>query len=519
MTSKSMTTVTKRSAPSSKPMPKPLPKPMPPPSATKSGKQRWAPHAYQKRAVKFLLEHGSAALFLDPGLGKTSVTIAACKVLMKEGTMRGALVVAPLRPAQTTWPKEIDKWDDFKDMDLVVLHGAKFDKLVREKHDIYVINYEGLGKLFSRRKVGKVWRYEMTDAGKALMGNVDTLVWDELSKMKNAGTLRYTLIKPWLKKFLRRWGLTGSPASNGLLDLFGQCYVLDEGRSLGPFVTHYRHNYFLPTDTMGYNWRPKEGAEEAIYERLRPLALRMDADDYLTLPKQFDHAIKFDLPPAVRKQYDELENELLTLVEDEVVSAANMASANSKCRQVCSGAIYMHDIDPITGAPRQRKSDRTWAILHDEKLDALEGLIDELQGQQLLVAYDFNHDLDRLLKRFPKTPFIGGGVSTARGAELEAAWNRGELPLLFGHPASIGHGLNLQESNAHHIAWFTLTWDFELYDQFNRRLRRQGNSADYLHVYQFMARDSVEESVAYALRRKFKTQKLLLDALKTKSRV
>lgn len=480
-------------------------------------KPRWTPHAYQRKALKFLLEHGAAALFLDPGLGKTSITIGACKVLLKEKAMMGALVVAPLRPAHTTWPNEVAKWADFADIKLTVLHGGDLLKKVKEGADIFVINYEGLSKLFSRRKVGKVWKYELTELGKELMKHADTLIWDELSKMKNSNSLRYTLVKPWLKKFVRRWGLTGSPASNGLLDLFGQCYVLDEGNALGPFITHYRAAYFLPTDKMGYNWRIKEGAEQAIYDRLRPLALRMDADDYLKLPQQLDIPIKLDLPPEARRVYEELEEELLTMVEDEVITAANQASASSKCRQVCAGALYKHMIDPVTGAPKQR--DRTWAHLHDEKLDALEDLVGELQGQQLLVAYDFNHDLERLLKRFPKTPYIGGGVSTKRGIELEAQWNAGDIPLLFAHPASVGHGLNLQQSNANHVAWFTLTWDFELYDQFNRRLRRQGNTASHMRVYQFVMRDTVEESVAFALRRKFKTQKQLLDALKTKKRL
>jgi len=496
--SKSMTTVKKRLPPS---------------------KPRWTPHQYQKRAVKFLLDHFSAALFLDPGLGKTSISVAASKVLLKEGVMLGALIVAPLRPATTTWPKELDKWEDFKELDLVVLHGKDFSKLCREQHDFYVVNYEGLAKLFTRVRVGKAWSYRMTEDGKALMKHVNALIWDELSKMKNSNSLRYTLIKPWLKKFLIKWGLTGSPAANGLLDLFGQCFVLDEGRTLGPFVTHYRHQYFLPTDDMGYNWRLKEGADQDIYARLRPLALRMEAEDYLKLPKQLDHVIKFDLPEKARAQYEEMEVQFLTMVEADLVTAANAASASSKCRQMASGAIYLSDLDPLTGLQKVGKANKEWVNIHDVKLDLLEDLVAELQGQQLLVAYDFHHDLEKLLARFPDTPYIGGGVSTKKGTVIEAAWNRGEIPLLFGHPASISLGLNLQESHAKHVCWFTLTWNYEDYDQLNRRLRRQGNDASHIHVYHMMARDSVEESVYYALRRKHKTQKMLLDALKTKKRV
>ncbi len=478
-------------------------------------KRRWTPHQYQRRAVKFLLNHYSAGLLLDPGLGKTSIVAAALKILKKEGTLIGALVVAPLRPASTTWPKEFDKWADFEEMDLVVLHGKDFSRMCREKHDVYVINYEGLAKLFTRRRVGKVWKYELTDDGRALMKHINALVWDELTKMKNSDTLRFKLVKPWLKKFLIKWGLTGTPASNGYLDLFGECFVLDLGRTLGPYITHYRAQYFGQKPNDKFTWFLNPGSDKLIIERLKPLVLRMDADDYIDMPKEMPHVMKFDLPPAVRAQYDELEAEMLTTVKGELVIGLNAASVSSKCRQVASGAIYLSDLDPLTGV---RRSERQWAQMHDEKLDLLRELKEELNGQQLLVAYDFNHDIERLRAHFPGVPYIGGGVSVKKAAELELAWNRGELDMLFGHPASIGHGLNLQESHAHHVCWFTMTWDFELYDQFNRRLRRQGNEADYLHVYHMMARNSVEESVYYALRRKYKTQKQLLDALKAKRR-
>lgn len=473
-----------------------------------------------KRAVRFALEHAAAALLLDPGLGKTSITLAAIKMLLKEKGTTGVIVFAPLRPATSTWPNEVAKWADFEGIDLVVLHGKNFSKLLREQHDVYVTNYESIPKLFSRRKVGKVWKYELTEDGKELMKRVDMLVWDELQKMKNSDTLRYKLVKPHIKKFYRRLGLTGSPASNGLLDLFGQCYVLDEGRTLGPFITHYRSQYFLPT--TDFSWVLKAGAEEAIYDRVRPLALRMAAEDYLDLPRLLEIPIKLDLPEELRPQYVQMEEELLIELNGTTIAAANSAGAKSKCRQMCSGALYLPTIDPVTGEPlpgARGKATRKWADLHDLKLDALEDLTDELQGQQLLVAYDFNSDLERLLKRFPGTPFIGGGVTPKRAREIEVGWNAGEIPLLFGHPASMAHGLNFQGSNAHHVAHFTLTWDFELYDQFNKRVLRQGNTAECVRVYLFVMRNTVDESVAFALRRKHKTQKQFLDAIKSRQRL
>lgn len=517
MTSKSTLTKQKRLPLSQKPLP--MPAMMELPENVPQGPQKWTPHAYMQKAVKFLLGHGAAALFLDPGLGKTSITYAAGKVLLKEKVSRGILVVAPLRPALTTWPNEAAKWTDFADLSVVVLHGPQKEKLVREKHDFYIVNYQAIPWLFTRTKVNKTWKYHLTESGKALMANVDTIVWDELSKMKHSTTLRYTLIRPWIKKFQRRWGLTGSPASNGLLDLFGQCYVLDEGNALGAFVTHYRSQYFDPVDKLGYTWRVRHGCAELIYKRLKPLALRMEATDYLDLPTRMDHVIKFDLPASVRKQYKELEDDLLTNIRDDLIVAANAGAANSKCRQICSGALYLPEVDPITGVVAVGKGkNRRWAELHTEKMEILADLLEELQGQQVLVSYYFNHDLERLLAAYPGTPFIGGGVSPKRGQELEAAWNAGELPLMFGHPDSIGHGLNLQGSNAHHIVHFTLTWDFEQYDQYNKRLLRQGNKADYIHVYHIIARDTVEDSVMYALRRKRRVQNELLDALKSKKR-
>lgn len=501
-------------------------KSMPAPAAKP---RNWSPPEYQTRAVSYLLDHFSAALLLDPGLGKTSIVYAAAKVLLGEGVMRGLLVVAPLRPARTTWPKEQKKWLDFKDIDVAVLHKdsykqGEFERMCAEKHDVYVINYEGLAKLFKRYKKiiastgkpAKTYTHELTDAGKALMKNVNALCWDELTKMKHSDTARFKLVKPWLSKFLIKWGLTGSPASNGLLGLFGQCFALDEGRTLGAYVSHYRARYFTPIDAQGYEWVLGAGCEELIYERLRPLALRMEAEDYIKMPQKLDHVVPIELNAKARAHYDEMHHQMMTSIDDGLITAANTGAAMSKCRQIASGALYDMPVDLLTGLPKA--GPKKWLHIHDDKLDALGDLIEELHGKQLLVAYEFKHDLDRLLARFPGTPFIGGGTSGKEGERLEAAWNRGEIPMMFLHPQAVGHGLNFQESNAHHVAWFTMTFDFELYDQLNRRLRRQGNTADYIHVYHFVTKDSVEETVYYSLRRKFKTQKKLLDALKAGSR-
>lgn len=441
---------------------------------------------------------------------------AVFKVLKRDRQMNAALVVAPLRVCKMVWPDEVAKWADFKGLSVGVLHGPKKEQVLEEDHDIYVINYEGLKWLFGREKVNKKWKKFLTPAGKVLMDKANVLVFDELSKMKHRDTQRFALIEPWLTKFHRRYGLTGSPAPNGLMDLFGQCYALDQGRTLGAYITHYRQEYFTPVDDLGYTYALKHGADQQIYERLKPLALSMTAEDHLKLPKRRDFVIKMDIDPKLRPRYEELEEDLLTMLDSkDVVTAKNAASGNNLCRQFCSGVVYKSQVDFMTGL--RKTGPRESIHLHDDKLDALEDLIEELAGAQLLVAYEFNTDKERLRKRFPEMRFFGD--SDAKDVEIKNAWNAGELQLAAGHPQSIGHGLNLQESHAHNVCWFTVTWDFELFDQFIRRLMRQGNASEYLNNYMLVMRDSVEESVVAAIKRKGANEGKLKEALKERWRV
>lgn len=501
-------------------------------NSTTTKKTRWGqsgvaftPHNYQKKAIKFLLEHAAAALFLDPGLGKTSITLAAHKVLKNQGVAKGLLVVAPLRPVRTVWPKEVKKWKDFHSLSLTVLHGPGKEEKALQTHDIYVVNYEGLEWLLRPIPPSQGGKAKDDCILKRMLraGLIDAICFDELSKLKHIETKRFKALKPWLHRFSRRWGLTGSPAANGLMNLFGQCYALDLGKAFGQYVTHFRARYFKPTGSFG--WEVAPGAEKVIQERLKPLALRMDADDYLTLPKLRPVTVYYDIPEKLRGQYEELQEELYTYLDthDVEIAAVNKGVATGKLRQFASGAMYRVPIDPVTGVPKARK-DNKYDVLHDEKLLAFADLIDELQGQQVLVAYDFQHDLLRLQEHYKgrkdllwsdgKLPALGGGTSAKDGEALEALWNSGELPWLFGQPQSMAHGLNLQESDAFNIIWFTLTWDFELYDQLVRRLRRQGNKATRINVYHMIGRDTVEEDVARTIVRKDRSQRELLDAIK-----
>lgn len=478
----------------------------------------WQPHAYQKKAVKFLLEHAASALFLDPGLGKTSITLAAIKLLKQKKVLDKVLLIAPLRVCYSVWPREVEKWTDFGQLKVVVLHGPDKEAKLKEDADVYVINPEGLDWLLQAKKTkkvsaktGKVTTTVEVDLRRWKSLGFDTLVIDELSKFKHTTTNRFKALKLVLNTFRRRWGLTGSPASNGLMDLFGQCYILDQGRTLGPYITHYRMKYFNPSHD-GFSWVIREGAEEEIYERLAPLALRMAANDYLDMPALIENNIRVDLPDDVRRVYDQLEEDLIAKLDEKVVVASTAAAASIKCRQVANGGLYL---DPeVQALVKLPKSKREWANLHHEKIDALADLIDELQGSPLLVAYDFEHDLDRLRERLGQdVPYIGGGVSAKRSAELERAWNQGHLPVLLGHPQAMGHGLNLQEVG-HHVAWHSMTWDYELYDQFIRRVLRQGNKSKKVFVHHIMARGTIDEVMLTALKSKRKGQNALFDALK-----
>lgn len=479
----------------------------------KPSSKPWTPHAYQKKAVKFLLEHAASALFLDPGLGKTSITLAAIKLLKQKKVLDKVLLIAPLRVCYSVWPKEVEKWQDFHGLKIQVLHGSKKDEALKADADVYVINPEGLEWLLQVKKTktpsGKTKVEVDLRRWKAL--GFDTLVVDELSKFKHVATNRFKALKLVLHTFRRRWGLTGSPASNGLLDLFGQCFILDQGRTLGPYISHYRMKYFVPSHD-GFSWNIREGAEDEIYERINPLALRMAADDYLDMPTLIENNIRVDLPPNVMEVYDRLENDLIAKLDGNLVVATNAAAASMKCRQVANGGIYLDpEVESLIKLP---KSKREWANLHTEKVDALADLIEELQGSPLLVAYDFEHDLDRLRERLGQdVPYIGGGVNAKRSAELEKAWNAGQLPVLLGHPQAMAHGLNLQEMG-HHVCWHSLTWDYELYDQFIRRVLRQGNKAKKVFVHHIIARGTVDEVVLAAVKSKRRGQNALFDALK-----
>jgi SNF2 family DNA or RNA helicase len=489
----------------------------------KKSKANWLPHKYQEESVKFLLEHACAGLFLDPGLGKTSISLAAITVLKNKKMIKKTLIIAPLRVAYQVWRQEATKWLDFEGLTFELLHGPDKDEALRRKADIYIINPEGLDWLFKseKKKTDSGRTNVKVDIGKFKKLGFDLLLVDELSKFKHTNTNRFKALKKVLPSFSRRWGLTGSPMPNGLLDLFGQAFILDEGHALGQYITHYRNKYFTAIDPQGYKLVVRKGAEKEIYERLKPLALRLSADDHLDLPKKVENNIFIDLPEKVMKVYKSVEAELFAELDEGLIVAANAAGASGKCRQIASGGIYIDDdIDISSNIYKliKKAKGKDWAELHDMKLEALEDLFEELQGSPILVAYDFKHSLTRLQKKFGKDiPYIGGGVSTARSMELEKQWNNGELPYLFAHPKAVAHGLNLQEAG-NHVCWLDPTWDFELYDQFNRRVLRQGNTNKRVFIHHIMARSTVDELIIKAVKSKARNQNNFFEALKSASK-
>lgn len=484
-----------------------------------SSSEPWKPHAYMKRGVKFLLNHAAAVLFLDLGLGKTSIVLATLKLLFKIGAIHKALVIAPLRVAHSVWPAEVVKWKDFEHLRVVVLHGDKKDELLASDADLYVINPEGLEWLLKPTKkvhpaTGKVKITVDARAFKKL--GFDVVVYDELTKFKNQASVRFKMWKQVVGTFGRRWGLTATPSANGLLGLFGQLYVVDEGRSLGKYITAYRQEYFVPSRD-GFNWEIQEGGEQRIYKRLAPLALRMSNEDYHDLPMLIENEIRIDLPDDARAIYDALQDDLVARIQNKTITAKNAGVSLGKCRQVAGGAIYEEaGLGELMKIKRDKKRD--WIHVHDAKLDALEDVVEELQGSPLLIVYEFQHELERLKFRFGKhLPFIGAGVNVKRGKELEDAWNRGELPLLAVHPQSVAYGLNMQKGG-YHLLWYTLTWDRELVEQLVGRLRRQGSVNKRIFVHYLIARNTVDELVLGSSKAKGRGQQALFTGLQTLQR-
>ena len=452
---------------------------------------KWVPRPYQKKAVKWCLERGAAGLFLRPGLGKTSITLAMFDILRRQGLARRLLIVCPLRVLYEVWPEEVELWDEFQHLRVVLLHGKDKDKAIHRDADIYVVNFDGLEWLESK--------------GRLKVINPDVLVVDESTKLKNTRTRRFKSVKPMLNKFKRRYILTGTPSPNGLLDLFGQIFILDQGVALGRYISHYRAEYF---DNFGFDWMPRKDTQQRVSKRLEHMVISF-GDENIELPQLVENDVWVELPPAARKTYDEMETILITqLTGGEVVKAVSKGVALGKCRQIANGGLYSYDDE----------NNRHTTILHTAKLDAVVDLVDELSGQPALIAYEFQHELEQLLKAFPGARWIGGGAKPMEVKTTIQMWNAGELQVLLGQPQSMGHGLNLQ-GGGDTVIWAGLTYNAEDYDQLIKRIHRSGNKHSHTYVHRVVAKNTVDAAILAALRFKDRTQAVLMESLKHYARI
>lgn len=452
---------------------------------------QFIPHEYQSYCIDYIKTHPVSALLLDMGLGKTVITLTAIQdLVVDELAVTKVLVVAPLRVARDTWPQEVKKWDHLKNLSVSVVVGDKATRIAALNHRaiVYVINREMVGWLVDYyQSNGLKWDFDM-------------VVLDELSSFKNWKSQRFRALKKIRPMVKRMVGLTGTPTSNGLMDLWAEIGILDQGQRLGRFIGRYREAYFRPAAMnpqtgIVFRYEPREGAEEMIYNRISDISISMKAKDYLHMPDCIYNTVPVQMDSRERQLYDKMAKDLLLHLEDGDIDAANAAALSNKLLQMSNGAVYDEE-----GRVRE---------IHNHKLEALEDLIEAANGQNVLIAYWFKHDRDRIMKYLKD---CGYSPREMKSSEDINDWNNGSIPVALIHPASAGHGLNIQ-SGGHILIWFGLTWSLELYQQTNARLWRQGQS-EVVTIHHIITEDTVDENVMKALESKDATQERLISAVR-----
>lgn len=442
---------------------------------------RFVPHEYQTYATHFIVKHREAALLLDMGLGKTVITLTAIDVLVRDSfEVRRVLVIAPLRVARDTWPAEIKKWEHLSGLTYAVVVGTEDERraALRQRVSVYIINRENIDWLIT--KSGVPFKFDM-------------VVIDELSSFKSHQTKRFRAlmkVRPALKRIV---GLTGTPSSNGLMDLWAEFKLLDMGKRLGRFIGQYRETYFVPdkrNQHMVFSYTPRAGAEEEIYRQISDITISMKARDFLNMPERIESNVTVRLSDAERARYERMKAEMVVELGDTEIDAVSAAALSNKLLQMANGAVYDDGGEANT--------------LHSRKLDALEDIIEAANGKPLLVAYWYKHDRERIVARF--------GAREIRTSADITDWNAGKIPVALVHPASAGHGLNLQEGGSA-LVWFGLTWSLELYQQTNARLWRQGQKSTVV-IQHIISEDTIDERVLATLARKDRTQESLIDAVR-----
>lgn len=442
---------------------------------------QYVPHPYQEFAKEFMISNPLSALFLEMGLGKTITTLTAIDELLYDCfEIRKVLIIAPLRVANSTWPSEIKKWEHLKLLRYSIVTGNEAERIqaLNIKAEIYIINRENVDWLVNKSGVAM---------------NFDMLVIDELSSFKSYTSKRFKSllkIRPYFKRVV---GLTGTPSSNGLMDLWAEFRILDFGKRLGRYITHYRNKYFVPDKRNGmviYSYKPQEDAEQQIYEAINDITISMKSCDHLKLPELIMNEVEVVLEDKEAERYEDFKKEMVMMIGEEEIDAVNAASLSNKLLQLANGSVY--------------DEDKNYHIVHDKKMEALEQLIEEYNGKPVLIAYWFKADKERIEQRFK--------VREIQSAADIEDWNKGEILVGLIHPASAGHGLNLQQGGCT-LIWFGLTWSLELYQQTNARLYRQGQNQTVV-IHHIITKNTIDEDVMKALKRKERTQEALMSAVK-----
>lgn len=440
----------------------------------------YKPHDYQKYATDYILSHPATCLMLDMGLGKTVITLTALwHLCLDRFDVSRVLIVAPKRVAEDTWPRELSKWEHLTGMTYSLVLGSKEmrEQALSKKDFLYITNRENLCWLINNHK----WDFDM-------------VVLDELSSFKSNRAQRFKAMKKVRPLVRRIVGLTGTPAPNSLMDLWAEMYLMDMGQRLGRFITGYRDRFFLPDKRnreIIYSYKPRDGAEDAIYRQISDICISMKAADHIKMPERIDNMVEVTMSSKEQKIYDAFKKDMVVAVKDTELDAVNAAALSGKLLQMANGAVYTEDKNVIA--------------IHDKKLAALEDLAEAANGKPLLVAYWFKHDLSRLQDRFKEARVID------KPSDI-ADWNNGKISIGLIHPAAASHGLNLQEGGCT-IAWFGLTWSLELYQQLNARLWRQGQKETVV-IHHIVTKGTIDQDVLRALERKDAGQSALIDAVR-----
>lgn len=457
--------------------------------------REFEPKSYQLKSIRFGISRPAAGFFLAPGLGKTMIILTIFRLLKKWGYVDELWVFSKRRIIYEVWRQEVKKWNlPFK---VRIIHGAEKETRLYKRADIRLMNFEGIEWLATKQK-----RYfrEAKKAGRRLM-----LAIDESSKIKNSQTVRFRNLKKILQFFRRRYIMTGSPAAKGFMGLFSQVYVLDFGEAFGKYITEFRNEFFQPAGFMGRDWELQKGAKKRIFKKIRELVIRF-GDDQLDMPPITYLKRWITLPKKARYLYDEMEEELIIKIQKGEVIAANSAVASGKCRQIANGGIFHNE------------KEKGYSWIHDAKAENLLDLLEELNGEPALVSFEFHHDKWRLQKYFKKhapqfadAPFVNSHTKDREFKKIKKAWDKGRLPVVFGNPQSVAYGLNMQGKGGI-VIYFSMPWSLEDYEQFLRRVWRQGQERRVL-VYHLIAKDTVDEDIWWTVKHHDKNQRALLNAM------